>query len=161
MRALVQRVYWAEVEVDSAVVGQVRNGLLVYAAVTPADTPADAQAMAAKIVNLRIFTDADGKMNRTLQDVRGGILAISNFTLLADARKSRRPSFSAAAPGEQAKPIHEAFLHALRTHNVPVATGVFGAHMTVRSAADGPVNLWLDVPDLTEATKTTTQRTGE
>jgi len=155
MRALVQRVHWAEVEVASAVVGQVRTGLLVYVGVTPTDTLADAKALAQKIVNLRVFSDADGKLNQTLQDVRGGVLAISNFTLLADARKGRRPAFTAAAPGGLAKPLHEAFLHALRASGAPVASGVFGAHMIVRSAADGPVNLWLDVPDPTEPAKTT------
>ena len=85
MRALVQRVHWAEVEVDDTVAGQVRNGLLVYVGVTPTDTLADAEALARKVVHLRIFSDADGKLNQTLQDVRGGVLAVSNFTLLADA----------------------------------------------------------------------------
>ncbi|MCL2700974.1 MAG: D-aminoacyl-tRNA deacylase [Phycisphaerae bacterium] len=146
MRALVQRVHWAEVEVASVVVGQVRQGLLVYAGVAPADTVADAQTLAQKIVNLRIFSDDDGKLNRTLQDVRGGVLAISNFTLLADARKGRRPAFTAAATATLAKPLHEAFVHALRAQGATVACGVFGADMIIRSAADGPVNILLDVP---------------
>jgi len=153
MRALVQRVHWAEVEVDDTVAGQVRNGLLVYVGVTPTDTLADAEALARKVVHLRIFSDADGKLNQTLQDVRGGVLAVSNFTLLADARKGRRPAFSGAASGKLAKPLHEAFLHTLRSLGAPVAAGVFGADMTIRSAADGPVNILLDVPDLADNTE--------
>ena len=145
MRALIQRVHWAEVEVAGIVVGQVRQGLLVYAAVGPDDTLAQAGLLATKTVNLRVFADDEGKLNRSLKDVRGGVLAISNFTLLADARKGRRPAFTGAAAGADAKPLHEAFVHALRAHEVQVASGVFGADMIIRSAADGPVNVILDV----------------
>jgi D-tyrosyl-tRNA(Tyr) deacylase len=152
MKAMVQRVQWAEVEVegDGGVVGRISHGLLVYLAVSPGDSLKDARDLAEKIANLRIFEDVGGKMNRTVQDVRGDILAISNFTLLADARKGRRPAFTGAAPAQQAKPLHEEFVAALRTLTGPVETGLFGASMTVRSAADGPVNIILDMPPLAD-----------
>ena len=148
MKALVQRVYWAEVETDDKIVGRIGPGLLVYAAVGCADSPEDARKLADKIVHLRIFRDEEGKMNRTVQDVRGGVLAVSNFTLLADARKGRRPAFDGAAPAELAQPLHEAFLAALREQISPVECGVFGADMIVRSAANGPVNIIADMPPL-------------
>lgn len=148
MKALVQRVFWAEVETDDKIVGRIGPGLLVYAAVACADSSEDARKLAEKIVNLRIFRDKEGKMNRTVRDVRGGVLAVSNFTLLADARKGRRPAFDGAAPAELAQPLHEAFLAALRELTSPVESGVFGADMIVRSAANGPVNIVADMPPL-------------
>jgi D-aminoacyl-tRNA deacylase len=146
MRALVQRVHWAEVEVAGVIVGQIGHGLLVYAGIAPADTPADARNLAQKVVNLRIFGDDAGKLNLSVQDARGGVLAISNFTLLADARKGRRPEFSSAASGAVARPLHEEFVAALERGGVFVAGGVFGADMAVRSSADGPVNIIMDMP---------------
>lgn len=149
MRAIVQRVQWAEVEIGSSVVGRVGRGLLVYAAVAPTDSPVLARALAEKVATLRIFEDIEGKMNLSVQDARGGILAVSNFTLLADARKGRRPAFTGAAPASLAQSLHEAFVEELRTLIAgPVQTGVFGAHMTVRSSLDGPVNVILDMPPL-------------
>lgn len=152
MRAIIQRVQWGEVLVNGGIVGRVGRGLLVYTAVAPTDTPADARALAEKIATLRIFEDLDGKMNQSVQDARGGILAVSNFTLLADARKGRRPAFTGAAPAAVAQPLHETFLDALRLL-IPgsVQTGIFGAHMIVRSSLDGPVNIILDMPPLPDA----------
>ena len=145
MKALVQRVFWAEVETDDKIVGRIGPGLLVYAAVGCADCSEDARKLAEKIVNLRIFRDEEGKMNRTVQDVRGGVLAVSNFTLLADARKGRRPAFDGAAPAELALPLHEAFVAALREQISPVECGIFGADMKVALVNDGPVTIILEL----------------
>lgn len=174
MRALVQRVDWAEVQVEGKVIGRIEGGLLVYVAVGQADTPAQAEWLAEKVANLRIFEDEQGKLNKSVLDMarspsadvaqppsagnavsgehsRGrlchtswGVLAISNFTLLADARKGRRPTFEAAAGFEAARPLHEAFLEALAKTGVSVATGQFGADMRIRSQAAGPVNVVID-----------------
>ena len=148
MRALIQRVAWAEVEVDKEITGRIERGLLVYVGVCNIDTPADAEALACKVANLRIFEDTQGKLNLSVGDpaVDGGVLVISNFTLLADARKGRRPAFSAAAPGPVARPLHEKFATALAQQGCKVHQGVFGADMTIRSAADGPVNVIVDIP---------------
>lgn len=147
MRALVQRVSWAEVEVEGKVVGKIGPGLLVYVGVSAQDTPEQAAWLAEKVANLRIFEDEQGKLNRSVQDAHGEILAISNFTLLGDARKGRRPEFTSAAKYDQALPIHEAFLAALRRQGITVATGVFGATMAIRSQAQGPVNIVVDSPE--------------
>jgi len=146
MRALVQRVAWAEVEVDGKVVGRIEKGLLVYVAVGVDDTAGDAAWLAERVANLRIFEDEAGKLNLSVQDARGGVLGVSNFTLLANARKGRRPAFAEAASFEQARPIHEAFLEGLKRRGVPVLTGVFGAKMAIRSQAAGPVNVIVDSP---------------
>ncbi len=148
MRALIQRVAWAEVEVDKEITGRIDQGLLVYVGTAATDTPTDAQALADKVANLRIFEDEAGKLNLSVQDsaVRGGLLVISNFTLLADARKGRRPAFNGAAPGPIAKPLYETFVDALRQQGCMVQQGVFGADMTIRSSADGPVNVIVDIP---------------
>jgi len=146
MRALVQRVAWAEVEADGRLVGRIEKGLLVYVAVGVGDTAEDADWLAEKIAGLRIFEDQQGRLNIAVRDARGGVLAVSNFTLLADARKGRRPAFVAAAGFEQARPVHEAFVAGLRRRDVPVETGVFGAKMAVRSQAAGPVNVVIDSP---------------
>lgn len=151
MRALVQRVTWAEVEAEGEIAGRIEHGLLVYVGVGTSDTPADAAWLAEKIVNLRIFEDPQGKLNLSVRDVGGGVLAISNFTLLGDARKGRRPAFTAAAPFEQACRIHEAFLDALDRQAVRIQTGVFGASMAVRSQAAGPVNVLIDTSPGTES----------
>jgi D-tyrosyl-tRNA(Tyr) deacylase len=146
MRAVVQRVAWAEVEAEGRIVGRIEEGLLVYVGVGTADAAGDTQWLAAKVANLRVFKDSDDKLNLCVREVGGAVLAVSNFTLLGDARKGRRPAFVAAAPAKQAEPMHEAFLAALRAEGVPVATGVFGAMMRVRSEAAGPVNIVLDSP---------------
>jgi len=146
MRAVVQRVTQAYVEVAGEVTGRIEKGLLVYVGVGVGDTGEDARWLAGKIANLRIFTDGQGRLNRSALDVGGEVLAISNFTLLADARKGRRPAFVAAADGAAAEPIHRAFLDALQSAGVPVSTGIFGAEMTIHSQADGPVNLVIDSP---------------
>jgi D-tyrosyl-tRNA(Tyr) deacylase len=144
MRALVQRVSEARVTVDCQVSGEIGPGLLVLLGVTHGDTADRAAFLAGKIAGLRIFEDADGKMNRSVGDVGGGALVVPQFTLYGDCRKGRRPSFDAAAPPEQAKSLYEAFVAGLRGHGVVVATGVFQAHMQVALVNDGPVTLMLE-----------------
>ncbi|MFW6153781.1 MAG: D-aminoacyl-tRNA deacylase [Planctomycetota bacterium] len=146
MRALIQRVAWAEVEVDGAVIGRIDRGLLVYVAAAPGDTDRQVQWLSDKVVNLRIFEDGQGKMNRCVRDARGGVLVVTNFTLMADAQKGRRPSFIGAARPEEAEPLTERFVKAIAASGVPVASGRFGAMMAVRSQADGPVNVMVDAP---------------
>ena len=147
MRALVQRVHWAEVSVDGRVVGRIEKGLLVYVGVGVGDDAAAVDWMARKLIGLRVFTDEDGKQNLSGQDVRGGVLVVSNFTLMGDGRKGRRPSYAAAARPDEARVLTDQLAAALRSGGVAVvAEGVFGAHMTVASQADGPVNLILDGP---------------
>jgi D-tyrosyl-tRNA(Tyr) deacylase len=146
MKALAQRVHWAEVEVDHHIVGRIEEGLLVYVGVAVGDTVADAQKLAEKLAHLRIFEDENDKLNRAVRDVRGGVLAVSNFTLLGDTRKGRRPAFVAAAPPEEAERLYEAFAGALEAQGCQVARGVFRAKMTIRSAAAGPVNVLVEFP---------------
>jgi len=146
MRALVQRVNWAEVLVAGQIAGRIDRGLLVYVGVAAGDTEADAARLAEKVAQVRLFEDDGGKMNLSCQDVRGGVLAVSNFTLLADTRKGRRPELLAAAPPEHAQRLYDAFLAALAGQSVPVQSGVFRANMMIRSAATGPVNVLIDVP---------------
>jgi D-tyrosyl-tRNA(Tyr) deacylase len=146
MRAVVQRVSRAGVTIDGEVVGAVGRGLLVLLGVAPSDTEAEARWLADKVVGLRIFPDADGKMNRDVAEAGGGVLAVSQFTLYGDCRKGRRPSFVGAAAPDLAEPLYEAFVAALRAHGVPVATGRFGAMMQVELVNDGPVTLLLDAP---------------
>jgi D-aminoacyl-tRNA deacylase len=148
MRALIQRVRWAEVEVEGKVVGKVvgekGQGLLVYLGVAGTDRGSTAQRLAEKVANVRIFNDDAGKLNLSVQDVRGGVLVISNFTLLADARKGRRPTFEAAAAHDVAKSLYDVFVTTLVRVGCQVSAGVFGADMLVRSEADGPVNIVID-----------------
>ena len=145
MRALLQRVARAEVRVEGEVVGSIGRGLLVLLGVAHDDQPAVADAMARRIVELRIHEDADGRTNLALGDVGGAILAVSQFTLFASTKKGARPSWSGAAPPEIARPRFVAFVAALqRELGQPVATGAFGAHMQVTLVNDGPVTLWLD-----------------
>ena len=145
MRALVQRVRDASVTVDGRVTGAITRGLLVLAGVTADDTAEDRDWLVRKIVQLRVFDDDAGVMNRSVQDVGGGILAISQFTLYASTRKGNRPSYSAAAPPDVAAPAFDAFVAALAAAlGKPVPTGIFGAHMLVASVNDGPVTIWLD-----------------
>ncbi|MCY2926990.1 MAG: D-aminoacyl-tRNA deacylase [Planctomycetota bacterium] len=146
MKAVVQRVAWAQVEVAGEIVGRIERGLLVYAGVAEGDEASGALKLAEKIAGLRIFEDSDGKLNLSVNDVGGGVLAIPNFTLLGDARRGRRPDFTGAARPEQAQPLYEAFLAALRQAGCIVAAGQFRAHMDITSQADGPINILLEVP---------------
>jgi D-tyrosyl-tRNA(Tyr) deacylase len=145
MRAVIQRVSEASVTVEGAATGAVGRGLLVLLGVGHADTEETARALAAKVAKLRIFEDSEGKMNLSVQDVGGGVLAVSQFTLLADTRKGNRPGFSDAAPPEKANPLYEVFCGALAALGLPPARGVFGAHMHVRLVNDGPVTIVMDM----------------
>ena len=144
MRAVVQRVSQASVSVGDEVVGDVGRGVVVLVGVTHGDTEEQAEWLARKIAGLRIFEDNEGKMNAGLLDADGAALVISQFTLYADCRKGRRPSFTNAAMPEVAEPLVEHFAQALRDHGVPVETGVFGAHMLVEIYNDGPVTILLE-----------------
>jgi D-aminoacyl-tRNA deacylase len=144
MRAVVQRVQSARVLVDGRVAGEIGAGLLVLLGVTHSDTAADATYLAGKVAGLRIFEDAGTRMNLSLADVSGSLLVVSQFTLYGDCRKGRRPSFDAAAGPEQAQALYETFVAEVRALGLPVATGVFQAHMQVALVNDGPVTLVLD-----------------
>jgi D-tyrosyl-tRNA(Tyr) deacylase len=148
LRAVIQRVTRASVAIDGETVGTIGRGLLVLVGVTHADTAADARWLAEKIVGLRIFNDADGKMNLGLTDVGGSVLVVSQFTLYGDAQKGRRPSFIAAARPEQAIPLYEAFVNGIKALGVPVETGRFGATMAVELINEWPVTLILDSPPI-------------
>jgi D-aminoacyl-tRNA deacylase len=144
MRAVIQRVSRARVTVDGRVTGEIDAGLVVLIAVGREDSAETAASMAEKIAHLRIFSDDQGKMNRSLLDNGGAILAVSQFTLYGDARGQRRPSFVQAAPPEQGKALYEEFVRALKALGMRVETGVFQAHMSVELANDGPVTILLD-----------------
>nr|WP_256487865.1 D-aminoacyl-tRNA deacylase [Deinococcus sp. HSC-46F16] len=139
-----QRVTRATCTVDGRVTGQTGPGLLVLLGVAPEDTPETAQALAAKIAKMRLFADEAGKMNRSVLDIGGGVLSVSQFTLFADTRRGNRPGFSSAAPPEQARALYADFNAALRACGLPVGEGVFGAHMSLDLTNDGPVTLVLD-----------------
>src|SRR5256886_16753043 len=144
MRAVVQRVSSARVTVKGHVTGEIAEGLTILLGVGRDDTSAVAASMAAKIANLRIFEDDQGKMNRSLLEVKGSALVVSQFTLYGDARGQRRPSFISAAPSEQAKALYEEFCEALRKLGVSVATGIFQAMMYGGLVNEGPVTILLD-----------------
>ena len=147
MLALVQRVSSASVRVDGEVVGEVARGVLVLLGVVTGDARAQGDWLADKVASLRIFPDADGKMNRSVSDVGGGALVVSQFTLAGDASRGTRPSYSRAAAPALAEPLYDAFAARLATHlGDRVQTGVFGASMEVALVNDGPVTLWLDRP---------------
>ena len=148
MRVVLQRVRHACVRVDDAVVGEIGAGFLALTGIAADDTPATVDAMAAKVAGLRIFDDADGRFTLALADVGGSVLVVSQFTLIADLRRGRRPSFLGAARPEVAEPLVERFAAGLRTAGVPVESGRFGAHMDVELVNDGPVTLVLDSADL-------------
>lgn len=149
MRVLLQRVQRGSVTVDGQIVGAVEQGYVALVGVTHADSRADAELLARKTANLRVFEDEQGKMNLSALEVGGGVLVVSQFTLYADARKGRRPSFIDAAPPEIAAPLVEAFADALRAEGIErVEMGVFGAMMQVEIINDGPVTIWLDTADL-------------
>jgi D-tyrosyl-tRNA(Tyr) deacylase len=139
-----QRVSHASVRVDTSIVGEIAHGVVVFLGVSGQDTAADVTYIATKIRELRIFPDEQGRMNRSIEDERGSVLLISQFTLYADCRKGRRPSFDAAAPPAAAKSLYEDVIRELRDAGVPVETGVFQAHMLVELANDGPITMLLD-----------------
>ncbi|MCF3972405.1 D-aminoacyl-tRNA deacylase [Paracoccus salsus] len=147
MRALVQRVSEASVEVEGRIVGETGPGLLVLVCAMQDDDATAADKLAARVAKLRIFQDDRGKMNRSLLDVSGGALVVSQFTLAADTRTGNRPGFSAAAAPEDGRRLYETFAASLRGHGVAVETGVFGADMKLRLLNDGPVTIWLDSAD--------------
>lgn len=144
MRAVIQRVQQAGVSVQGEIKGQIGAGFLVLIGVEEGDGEADLKYMADKVPNLRVFEDEQGKMNRSLLDVGGEVLAVSQFTLLGDARGGRRPSFIAAARSEVADPMYERLVADWRGRGIRVETGVFGAHMKVALVNDGPVTILLD-----------------
>jgi D-tyrosyl-tRNA(Tyr) deacylase len=145
VKAVVQRVTQASVTVDHHAVGEIGHGLVVLLGVARGDTEKEADYLAEKILQLRIFEDDNGKMNRSLQDTGGGVLVVSQFTLLGDCRKGRRPSFAAAAPPEQAEALYAHFVRKVAQMGVPTATGRFRASMQVALTNDGPVTLVLEV----------------
>jgi len=145
MRALIQRVTKASVTVDGQVIAKVDAGLLILVCAMQNDSKAQADALAAKIAKLRIFADQAGKMNRSLLDVGGEALVVSQFTLAADTARGNRPGFSAAAPPALGESLYQHFAHALAALGVPVGAGRFGADMSVELINDGPVTIWMDM----------------
>jgi D-aminoacyl-tRNA deacylase len=146
VRALLQRVSSAAVVVDGMQVGSIGPGFLALIGVHRSDTPEAAQQTAEKIANLRVFTDDEGKMNRSVLDIGGEVLVVSQFTLYADAKRGRRPSFVDAAPPDEAEPLVQAVIDTLAARGIGVASGVFGAHMDVSLVNDGPVTILLELP---------------
>jgi len=146
LRAVCQRVSEARVRVGGETVGEIAGGLCVLLGVARGDTHADAARLAVKIAGLRVFADGAGRFDRSLLDVGGSALVVSQFTLLADTAKGNRPSFTAAAPPEDAEPLYERFCGELRQQGVAVQAGVFGARMEVELVNDGPVTIILEVP---------------
>ncbi len=144
MRVVVQRVKQASVSVEGHVVGVIGHGLMILVGIRTDDTETEAQWLASKIATLRIFDDDQGKLNRSVLDVGGSILAVSQFTLYADGRKGRRPSYDQAAPPQVAEPLIRRFVELLEAERVPVQTGIFRAHMLVEIHNDGPVTILLE-----------------
>ena len=144
MRAVIQRVTYGKVSVEGRSVAEIGPGLMILLGIGPADTEAVARTMVEKIANLRIFEDQEGKINRSVLDVGGQAIVVSQLTLYADTRKGRRPSFTDAASPELARPLVERFAQLLAEQGVPTQTGEFGAHMLVEIANDGPVTIWLE-----------------
>jgi D-tyrosyl-tRNA(Tyr) deacylase len=144
MKVLIQRVSCGKVSVDGKAIAEIGRGLVVFLGVGHDDREAQAAFLTEKIAGLRIFEDDEGKMNLSLRDVGGAALVVSQFTLYADARKGRRPSFTDAALPEQARPLVDRFAQLLREHGVPTQQGEFGAHMLVEIHNDGPVTIWLE-----------------
>ena len=148
MRALLQRVSQASVTVDGQVVGQIGQGLMVLLGIGQGDSEKQVKMLADKIVQLRIFEDDEGKMNRSLLDIQGDILVVSQFTLYADTRRGRRPGFTSAAPPALAIPLYEQCKSTLASYGLTVASGIFGATMSVQIHNEGPVTIWLDSADM-------------
>jgi D-aminoacyl-tRNA deacylase len=145
MRVLLQRVTRASVEVEGRSVSQIGQGLLLFVGIEMNDTAQDLNWMAGKVLRLRIFADENGAMNRSVQDIGGAVLVVSQFTLCASTKKGNRPSFVKAAPPNTAEPMFNEFCSLLSTQiDQPVERGVFGAHMTIRLVNDGPVTIWID-----------------
>jgi D-aminoacyl-tRNA deacylase len=144
MRVLVQRVSEAQVTVALDSVGSIRIGLLVFVGISREDTTADADYAVQKLIGLRIFPDAEGKMNCNVQEAGGALLIVSQFTLYGDCRKGKRPSFDRAAPPEQARTLYDYFVETARKGPAPVETGVFQASMKVHLVNEGPVTIWID-----------------
>jgi D-aminoacyl-tRNA deacylase len=144
MRALIQRVSSASVSVDGAIVGAIGTGLVVLLGVGHTDGDAEADRLAGRVARLRVFDDDRGRMDRSLLDVGGAALCVSQFTLFGDTRRGLRPSFTAAAPPAEAERLYEVFCARLKAHGVPVETGRFGARMTVALSNEGPVTLLLE-----------------
>ena len=147
MRAVIQRVNQASVEVDGKIIGKINHGMVVLLGVTHEDSEEDAEYLAHKISDMRIFEDDDGKMNLSLREVNGEVLAISQFTLYADTRKGRRPSFIKAASPDRANFLYEYFIKNLKNENIAVSTGIFGAMMLIRIDNYGPVTIILNSDD--------------
>ena len=148
MRIVLQRVTQASVTVDDKVAGAINRGLLILVGVADGDEETQAEALARKVAGLRIFADADGRFNESIQDIDGSALVVSQFTLHADVRKGRRPSFTGAARPEVAAPLIDHFAETLRAQGIPVETGVFGAMMSVELTNDGPFTIVIDSADL-------------
>jgi D-tyrosyl-tRNA(Tyr) deacylase len=148
MRALIQRVSRASVTVEGKVVGEIGRGLLVLLGVGQIDGETQVKTLADKIVHLRIFEDDEGKMNRSILEVGGQVLVVSQFTLYADVRRGRRPSFTNAAPPSLAEPLVERFKAAIASYGLTVASGIFGAYMTIEIRNEGPVTIWMDSEEL-------------
>ena len=144
MRAVVQRVTKADVTVDNEIVGKINQGFMVLLGVADEDTDADIKYLADKIINLRVFEDSDGKMNLSLNDIKGELLIVSQFTLYGDCRKGRRPSFDKAGKPEHAKAMYEKFIDYCKNEGFTVESGIFAADMSVSLVNDGPVTLLLD-----------------
>jgi D-tyrosyl-tRNA(Tyr) deacylase len=153
MRAVIQRVSRASVEIDNKVVGSIGNGFVVLLGITMEDDEKDAEYLANKTANLRVLEDNAGKMNVSLLESQGEVLAISQFTLYSDTRKGRRPSFIKAAPPEKAEPLYNAYINYLEKFNIKVATGVFGAMMMVNIHNYGPVTIIIDSEDRNRSRK--------
>ena len=147
MRALLQRTTGARVRVDGTVIGEIGTGLVVFLGIAPADDEAVTDALARRIVELRLFEDDEGRTNRSLADVGGAVLLVSQFTLFADTRRGRRPGFTGAAPAELAERLYDRMAETLRALGTTVATGRFGAEMAVELVNDGPFTLWLDTDE--------------
>lgn len=147
MRAVIQRVKWAEVEVEGSIVARIQHGALVLLGVHQNDATDQARWLAQKIAHLRFFEDESGKLNRSVLEIGGAMLVVSNFTLYGDCRKGRRPSFTESAPYEQGQTLYEQFCASLKAEGVPVQTGVYGAPMQLRLQNDGPITLIVETPE--------------
>ena len=144
MKVLVQRVLEAQVEVDSKVVGSINKGLLLFVGFTNTDTSKEIEYLVNKVINLRIFDDDNGIMNKSLIDIKGSILSVSQFTLYADSSKGNRPSYINAMSGDKSIKLYEEFNTKLKEHDIPIQTGIFGADMKVSLINDGPITIMLE-----------------
>ena len=147
MRALLQRVTSAQVNVKEETVGKIEAGIMVLVCAMPGDDTDTVAKLATRISKLRIFQDEEGRMNKSVMDIGGSALVVSQFTLAADTRRGNRPGFSGAAAPDHANEIYENFCYALASHGIPIEKGVFGANMAVSLTNDGPVTIWMDTAD--------------